>query len=123
LSLPFPTSINVKHQKRDALFASPRQQSEIIDESESLDWLQKRLGLHDGHSIALAKRFPEAHALSVEEQLASALDWLQQRIGLSNKELGELVRRRPTILNASGKLKLDDAGLRKLVEKHPSLLD
>jgi hypothetical protein len=125
LSLPFPTSINVKPQKRDALFASPRQQSEIIDESESsLDWLQKRLGLHDEHSIALAKRIPEAHAVSVEEWLASALDWLQHRIGLSkNEELVELVRRQPTILNASGKLKLNDAGLRKLVEKHPLLLD
>jgi hypothetical protein len=38
-SLLSPTLINVTPQKRDALFASPRQQSEIIDESESLDWL------------------------------------------------------------------------------------
>jgi hypothetical protein len=100
-SLLSPTFINVKPQKRDALFASPRQQSEIIDESESLDWLQKRLGLHDEQSIALAKRFPDVHTLSVEEQLAPRLDWLQQRIGLSNEELGELVRRQPTILDLS----------------------
>jgi hypothetical protein len=111
LSLPFPTFINVKPQKRDALFASPRQQSETIDEnesldwldeSESLDWLQKQLGSHDEQSNELVRRFPDVHILSIQEQLAPTLDWLQQRIGLSNKELGELVvRRQPTILNTS----------------------
>jgi hypothetical protein len=99
--LPSPTFINVKTHDRDALFASPRQQSEIIDESEPLDWLQKRLGLHDAQSNALAKRFPKVHTLSIEEQLAPTLDWLQARIGLSDEELGELVRRQPTILNSS----------------------
>jgi hypothetical protein len=169
LSLTF---INVKPQKRDALFASPRQQSKIIDESESLDWVQERLGLQDEHSNELARRFPEAHTSRVEEQLQPMLDRLQQRVGLIDEELGELVRRQPTILNLSiqdqlqdrlqldseslprsllrltpmvgglaqllgsnmkenfeptlvwlqGKLNLDDAGLRKLVEKYPALL-
>jgi hypothetical protein len=61
-SLLSPTFINVKPQKRDALFASPRQQSKIIDKSESLDCLQKRLGLDDEQSNELARRFPEVHA-------------------------------------------------------------
>jgi hypothetical protein len=101
-SLPSPTFINVKPKKRrDALFASPRQQSEIIDESEPLDWLQKRLGLHDEQSNELARRFPEVHALSVEEQLQPMIDWLQEKIGLTDEKLGELVRRQPTILNLS----------------------
>jgi hypothetical protein len=85
--LPSPTFILIQAQQQDALFAAPPSLNNdiIIDPSEDvLDWLQARLALNDEDLMALVKRFPEARALSVEEQLQPTLDWLQQRIGLTN---------------------------------------
>jgi hypothetical protein len=39
--------------------------------------------------------------LSIKGQLKPTLDWLQARIALSDEKLGDLVPRRPTILNLS----------------------
>jgi hypothetical protein len=67
-------------------------------------------------------------SLNDDMQLEPTLASLQQRIGLSNKELGELVRRQPTILNLSiqdqlehniswlqHRLQLDQGSLRRAV--------
>jgi hypothetical protein len=74
----------------------------ITDAGEdALDWLQVRLGLEDVQLMALVKRFPAAHTLSIADQLQPTLDWLQQRIGWTNKELGEVVLRQPRVLRVS----------------------
>jgi hypothetical protein len=81
----FPSSpfISVNAQPRDGFFASPNLQSEIIDQSETLVWLQERLCFIDEHTIELARRFPKIRTWSIVEQLKPTLDWLQSRIGLS----------------------------------------
>ena len=99
--LPSKRFILVKPNNRYVLFASPDLNDEVKDQSDSLTWLQERLGLKDEQSIELAKRFPEVHTLSVEEQLQPTLDWLEQRLSFSDDRLGELVRRQPTILSLS----------------------
>jgi hypothetical protein len=120
---PSPTFIIIKPHERNALFASPNLDDEIIDQSESLDWLQGRLGFNYEQSIELARRFPNVHTLSIDEQLKPTLDRLQRRIGLSNDKLGELVRRQPTILNFEETLRLDGKSLKKLVQTVPPIID
>jgi hypothetical protein len=85
------------------LFASPNLQSKIIDQNETLVWLQERLSFTDEHTIELARRFPKVRTLSIVEQLEPMLDWLQSRIGLSDEKLGELVRRQPGVLDLSAR--------------------
>jgi hypothetical protein len=84
LFLPSSTFIISKAQQRDALVAAPPSlNDDIIDQSDdALDWLQIRLGSNDEHLIELAKRFPEVHTLSIEEQLQTMLDWLQIQVRL-----------------------------------------
>jgi hypothetical protein len=50
-----PPYIIIRAQRQDTLFASPKLQDEIIDQTETLDWLQERLGVKDGHLIELAR--------------------------------------------------------------------
>jgi hypothetical protein len=73
---PSPQFIIINAQPRDALFASPNLQSEIIDQNKTLVWLQERLCFIDEHTIELARRFPKVRTLSIVEQLEPTLDWL-----------------------------------------------
>ncbi len=134
--LPSTPFIVIRTQQRDALFASPKLQDErIIDQTETLDWLQERLGLTDEHLIQLVKRFPTVHNYSIEDNLEPKLVWLQDRLSLDDKSLSKLVGKLPAVLGYSiednldpkrtwlqERLELESKSLSKLVQAMPSIL-
>ncbi len=131
-----PCIITIRAQQRDALFASPKLQDErIIDRTETLDWLQERLGLTDEHLIQLVKLFPRVHNYSIEDSIEPKLVWLQERLSLDDKSLSKLVRRLPPVLGYNiednldpklawlqERLELDSKSLSKLVQAMPPVL-
>jgi hypothetical protein len=136
--LPSPLFSVVKAHRRNTLLASPSLQFEELDQGETLDWLQERLGFSDEELGKLVRRQPTILNLSVQEQLEPNTLWLQDRLALDQKSLQRVLLRltpnigglaqllgskmeenlEPTLVWLQERLLLDDAGIIKLVKEH-----
>ena len=94
-------SLNTQRPNHDvvaSLFRNPKQSEEAKQERK--DWLQQRLGMDEKETETLTQKPKNFRLLALrsDENVGPTLDWLEDRFELDQASLKKLVTRFPTVL-------------------------